>query len=202
MSTKPTNTPAQTALPEKLNLTDERKKEFFLSLANKSYTDAARQLGLQEFYTTDNSLRTIAYKLYKQIDPRTLGVSEDAISIVHASIADRQGRASKEVTDGATPELLDPEDSKMLVIGGKNKAAVLLHKKFDRLMKNKKFLDEVSLSQLATTFGILFDKSQILKGEATENIAVMAKVDPNMTPEQSLEALLRMREIQQEEKHG
>lgn len=193
---------SETELPLSLQITDEQKKTFYLSLARLNLVDAAKGIGLGERYTTDNSIRAISFRLLKSIDPRLLGLSEDTITIVKDALEGRRAKAHTEITDGAQPELLDPEDSKMLVIGGKNKAAMLLHKKFDRLMKNKKMLDEVSLSQLATTFGIMFDKSQILRGEATENIAVMANVKSNMTPEESLEVLLKMREIQQEEKHG
>src|SRR5690606_26258617 len=100
------------------------------------------------------------------------------------------------------PEVLDPADTKRLITGGKNKALMALHRKFDYMMQSKKALNDVSLSQLAQTFGILFDKDQILKGEATENIAVMAQVDKDMKPEDALAALGRFREAQEVEKFG
>lgn len=189
------------AIPAHLNLDDEMRKKFFLSLATMNYLEAARNIGLAAHYSSDNSLRSMGYRIYKGIRPLELGIAPDTIEVVHAAIDRRKVAPNQIMTDGAQPELLDPDDTKQLVIGGKNKAAILLHKKFDRMMKNNKMLDETSLSQLATTFGILFDKSQILKGEATENIAVMAKIGANMSPEESLAALLKMREVQQEQKH-
>lgn len=197
--TKGSNNPD---LPLSLTIDDTTKKDFYLSLATKNYVDAAKAIGLDKRYTTENSLRTIAFKLFKSIDPNTLGISNDAVQIVRAALDDRRAKAHTEITDGSQPELLNPDDAKQLVIGGRNKAAILLHKKMDAISKSKRQLEDVTLSQLATTFGIFFDKSQILRGEATENIAVMAKVNPNMTPEESLEALLKMREVDQEQKHG
>lgn len=188
-------------LPEHLQWSDEKKRDFYISLAQMNYIEAAKHAGLGAHYNSDNSLRAMGYKIFKSLRPLDLGIAKDTIEIVTQAIENRKVAPNKISTDGAQPELLDPEDTKQLVIGGKNKAAILLHKKFDRLMKNNKALDEVSLSQLATTFGILFDKSQIIRGESTENIAVMAKVSTNMTPEESLEALLKMREFQQEKKH-
>lgn len=152
-------------------------------------------------YNTQNSIRTNSYKLYKSLDPKELDLSDDVVQGVKQAIEKR--KISQKVTqhEGIGGEILDPEDSKALVIGGRNKALMLLHKKMDQISKNKKALEDLSLSQLATTVGILFDKAQIMKGEATENIAVMAKIDQNMTPEQSLDMLLKMREKLSEDKH-
>lgn len=176
------------------HLTKERKKVFFTSLLTHNFTEAGRAIGLGAVYNTDNSIRTNSYKLYKTLDPVELGISEDVIQAVKLAIENRKMTTMKVQTEGEGGDVLDPTDSKSIVIGGKNKAALLLHKKMDRMLKNKKLLDDVSLSQLATTFGILFDKSQIIKGEATENIAVMAKIDKNLSPEDALNALLKMRE--------
>ena len=53
---------------------------------------------------------------------------------------------------------------------------------------------------LATTVGILFDKGQIIQGEATENVAVLAKIKSDMSPEEMMDAVLKMREIHQVDK--
>lgn len=184
-----------------LRITPEQQREFYLSLARMTYLDAAKKLGISDRYTTDSSLKQIGYRLYKETNPEELGISSDAIAIVSTALAERKSKAQTEIMDGANPEVLDSSDSKQLVIGGKNKAALLLHKKMDMLMNSKKRLDAVPVSQLATMFGILFDKAQIIQGEATENIAVMAQVKKDMNPQEALDALLKIREFQQEQKH-
>jgi hypothetical protein len=185
---------------------NDDKVKFYKSLVTKNFTEAAVQAGLDKHYKTADSLRSVAYKIFKTIDPNALGISQDIQDLVKDAIARRKifkgTKESEGLSQGKQAEILDPSDTKGLVIGGANKAVMLLHEKMNRLGRNKKLLDSVSISQLATTFGILFDKQQILRGEATENIAVMAHVKNDMTAEESLDALLRMREIQQEEKHG
>jgi hypothetical protein len=76
---------------------------------------------------------------------------------------------------------------------GKRVAWLLLNKKLNLAAKNKKELDKipaVSLAQIAST---VFDKAQIVNGEATENIALRAKIDDNITPEVALEEILKRR---------
>ncbi|HRF71120.1 MAG TPA: hypothetical protein PKV66_06795, partial [Candidatus Pelethenecus sp.] len=81
-----------------------------------------------------------------------------------------------------------------LLLSGRKKAFQLLNLKMDRVMRNNKSIDEIGITALAQTFGILFDKTQIVSGEATENIAVLAKIDKNMSSEDALASILKMRE--------
>ena len=68
------------------------------------------------------------------------------------------------------------------------------------LNKSRKALNQQSLPALTTAFAILFDKSQIIKGEATEHVAVMGKIDSDIKPEQAIDMVLKMREIDQASK--
>ena len=185
-----------------IELTNAKKAEFYKSLVTKNYTEAAAAIGLDRVYKSNDSLRSASYKLFKSLKPLEIGISQEVVDMVRQSLDARKISPQRQITEGAgATDILDPEDSRGLVIGGRNKAMMLLHKKMDMLGKSKKALEAVSISQLATTAGILFDKAQIMLGQATENIAVMAKVDPNMTPEMALDALLKMSEIQSSEKH-
>jgi hypothetical protein len=184
------------------NLTPEQEKEFYKLLVTHNYAEAAAQIGMDAFYSGDG-LRRVGYQIYQRLDVSKLGIDQDLQDMVTQAIEARKifkGRkpenqeklpAEQEFTPA---ELLDPKDTKQLVLGGRNKAAILLHKKFDLLNKNKQALKDTSLSQLGTVFGILFDKSQIIQGEATEHVAVMSKNIKDMNPEESLDAILRMRE--------
>ncbi len=191
------------ALPADLNLTGEKKRDFYLSLASLNYIEAAKQIGLGARYRTDSSLRAIGYRLFNTINPDELGISKDAQTIVRNAITNRKVKSHELMNSNERSimaDVLDPDDTRKLIDGAKNKAVLALNKKFDYMLNSKKQLEDVSLSQLATAFGIVFDKSQILRGEATENVAIMAKIKTDMTPDEALKSLLNIREVQQEEK--
>lgn len=183
------------------DLTPDEHREFYKMLPTHSFVEAMYVLGMNKYYK-DETLRSIGYKLYKELDPVALGIGEDLIQVVKDAVNARKvGSGTRKITETVQKyeedpvELIDPNDTKAIVIGGRNKAAMLLHKKMDILNKNKKALDQENIGTLAKVFGILFDKSQIVLGQATENIAVMAKIDDNMSPEDSLQAILKMREV-------
>lgn len=180
-------------------LSTKQKKDFFKALVTKNFSEAGALVGLDKTYTNPSSLRATAYKLYKSIKPDELGIDKEVVGMVVESIeARKMTGGQREITERNVgifdTEALSPDDTKGLVLGGRNKMAMLINRKLDRLSKNKKALDQISLTQLATTFGIFFDKAQILSGQATENIAVLAQIKDNITAEESLEMLLTMRE--------
>ena len=189
--------------PAYRNLSPEKYKEFYKLLVTHNYAEAASQIGMDAYYQ-GASLRTAGYQIMKDITeqggPKSIGIDEELAEMVEQSIESRKvfkGRKPEAPTQELefTPtDMLDPTDSKQVVVGGRNKAAMLLHKKFDMINKNPKMLKETSLSQLGTVFGILFDKSQIIQGQATENIAVMSKISDDMSPEDTLNAILKDRE--------
>ncbi len=175
--------------------------KFMKNLITMNIAEAASSIGLDKHFSSNDSLRGAGYKLYQDCLNEEGLVSKEIIELIKASMERR--KVTKEISDkpDLTP-MIDPEDNKSVVIGGRNKAAMLLHKKMDRLARSNKLIDAVSITQLATTFAIMFDKSQILRGEATENIAVHAKIAEDMTPEETLNQLLKFREAQNEEKYG
>ena len=61
-------------------------------------------------------------------------------------------------------------------------------------MKDDDALMKMSMKDLATAFGILFDKAQLAQGLSTENIAIHTKIDVNLSSEEALDELTRLRE--------
>ena len=87
-----------------------------------------------------------------------------------------------------TEELIEmSKDTRNLALQTLSKALVNLH-------GDEEALKKANLATLATVYGILFDKSQLLNGLATENVAIHAKIDVNMSSDKALEELNRMRE--------
>lgn len=179
-------------------LSDKDKLKFYKSLVTKNYVEAASEIGLDKRYTNISSLRGAGFNLYRSIDPVALGIPQDVVDMVAAAIEERKMASRRQIAEPGEVELLDPNDTKKLVMGGRNKAAMLIHKKMDYLSKSKKSLQAENLGTLAKVFGIFFDKAQIIQGQATENIAHYAKIENNLSPEESLNILLKMREIEQE----
>lgn len=185
-------------------LTQEQEREFYKLLVSHNYAEAASQIGMNAYYQGE-ALRRVGHAIYQRIDPDKLSIDKELQEMVTTAIESRKiykgrkpgsGNEMTSVEQAFQPtELLDPSDTKNLVVGGRNKAFILLHKKMDHLNKNKKALEATSLSQLGTLAGILFDKSQVIQGQATENISVLSKnIRDGMTPEEMLELTLRRRE--------
>lgn len=80
----------------------------------------------------------------------------------------------------------------------RNLAVQILNQKLLLMQTDSEMLAKTSIKDLATVFGILVDKNQLLNGLSTSNISIHSKVDVNMTADKAMEALSRMREHYQE----
>lgn len=81
----------------------------------------------------------------------------------------------------------------------RNLAIQTLSKKLMEIYEDPVAMSKINLATLATTFGILFDKTQLMNGLSTENISIQAKIDVNMTSDKAIEELNRIREGFQDE---
>lgn len=181
------------------NLTDEKKGVMFRMLAEKSLYETGVEFGLDKHYKDAAGVKNRMQRIYNEVraNPDRYFVSQDLVDTIAGIMANRNvTKKSTQVTLREKREMAEADDHDVtkLVLSGRGKAFRLLHKKLDSVGRNKKSLETVSLPQLATVAAILFDKGQIVQGQATENIAVLAKIDNNMTPEEMLAATLRMRE--------
>lgn len=181
---------------------DDVKGEMFKSLATKSYAEVAVDFKIDIHYSDQAAYRNAVYRIANEVrkDPEKYGITEDVLKIVEEAMENR--KANPHATKPAEKQdyaLIDFTDARAVAIGSRNKVAELLHKKMDMINSNKKELEKISLVQLTTAYGTLFDKAQIMQGQATENISLKARITKDMTPEESLEQLLKMREVSQEE---
>lgn len=184
------------------SIPDETKGAMFKALASKSYAEVAVEFKIDIHYKNQDGYRNAMYRIAKEVkaDPERFGITKDIVEIVNTSMEDRKANPNA----GTIPEkqngaLIDFTDARAVAIGSRNRVAEILHKKMDMINSNKKELEKISLVQLTTAYGTLFDKAQIMQGQATENISLKAKITKDMTPEESLEQLLKMREVAQEE---
>jgi hypothetical protein len=185
-----------------IKLTPERKHAIFKSLANKTLLDVGMEFGFDKHFQDKMGIRQAVNRVYKEVlvEPDVYGISEDVVKFVQDAMAARKSITTKKQDESPLPTGIDKNDIKGMLTSGRDKAMVLMHKKLDRLGTSRKMLDKENIATLAKVVGILFDKSQIVQGEATEHIAVLSKVDDNLTPEQRMNMLVKLREKIVEEK--
>ncbi len=190
-------------------ITDNEVAGMFRLLKDKGYAEVGYEFGLDKKYKNSASMITAVQRATSRVrdNPEKYGISIDTVNDVLTALEHRKtaGLLNRPVEENLTlrekNELLDPKDIKGMVTLGRNKAAKLLNTKLDRISKSKKMLDELDLGKLATVVAIMVDKSQILSGQATENIAVLSKnIDSNLSTEEAIEIALRMREKNMAEK--
>lgn len=187
-----------------IKLTPQQKGRIFKDLLHKTLLEVGVQHNLHAYFNSDATVRGYVSRIFKEVaaNPSLYGVSEDLANAVKQGVENRKVAGASLTAKMEKGEVLDQNDVKSVVVGGRNKVAMMIHRKLDRINSSKKMLDQTNLATLGTLFGIFFDKAQIIQGQATEHIAVLAKGIPDgMTPEESLEALLKMREADQVEKH-
>jgi hypothetical protein len=188
-----------------MDLTDEKKGIMFRMLAKKPLYEAGLEFGLDKHYAKAEAVKAKMHRIYQEVqkDPDRYGISQEVVDTIVGIVSNRSitvtnpsksGFSSGAMTLREKNELAENIEISDVVLSARDKTFKLLHKKLDQVGKNKKSLEAVSFSQLTTAAAILFDKGQIIQGQATENVAIMAKIDSNMSPEDALSAVLRMRE--------
>lgn len=183
-----------------MTFTDLQKRQIFKALANKSIHAVGLEFGLDKHYDTKTKITNVIYTIYKEVkaSPEKFGLNTEVVQMVEKGIEERKAkRGSALLTQEST--VVDPLDEKGLVVGAKKKVWVLLNAKLDYLGKNRAAFRNESLMSLAKVAGIVFDKAQLVEGNATENIAIRAKVDPNMSSEEALSQLMKLREAHAKE---
>lgn len=177
-----------------MKLTVDQKAGLFRTCATKSFYDVGIEFGFDKHYKTNAGIKNAAYKVYKEVleAPEAFGVHPDTQTLVREAVANRSVAVSPKKT---VSEQKDGLTLTQYVEENRNIASRLIHKKLTQLDNSKSALRGESLVTLGKIFGILFDKGQILAGQATEHIAVMGNIDSNMSPDQALDMVLKMREV-------
>lgn len=190
-------------------LTDNRKSRIFIMCGDKNYTEVGYEFDLDKHYKTVSSMKDAVKKIFAAVknEPEKYGITLERASEIVQKVEVRK-TAGLVTSKGAsvaplreTNMLISPSDIKGLTIASRNKAMKIMHEKLGRIEKSKRAIDDIGLGELAKVAGILFDKGQIIQGQSTENIAVMSKnIDKDLSPEDALDMVLRMRETEMETK--
>lgn len=186
-----------------VKLTDNQKVGMFKALATKSTYDVGIQFGLDKHYSKPASIKTKVYSVYREVidNHEKFGLTPDTVDLVKDAVSNRDVAVSNKPKQAEVADI-NQSDVKSLTLGSRDKALKLIHRKLEQLESSPRKMDNESLVTLGKIFGILFDKAQIIQGQATEHVAVMGKIDKDMDPEAALQAVLQTREVIQSEKHG
>lgn len=184
-------------------LTDKKIGQMVSALETKTLYEAGLDFELDKHYKDSRSVKSKVYQYYLKVrqDPTKFGVDPKTVEAITTRLQSRTLPAVREAK--SLREKLDDENNKPfpeLVLSGRVKAMKLVHAKLDRIGRSKKQIDETNLGTLIIAAGTLFDKGQIISGEATENVAVLARIKSDMSPEEAIDAVLRMREAHQIDK--
>lgn len=184
-----------------MNFGKEKEIEIFKALAVKSQYKVGLEFGFDKVYKNPRAVRNAVTQIYNRVKNNLdeYGLTQEVVDMVAQGMKTRALNATAGQTTLA--ETQDEIDIKDRIINIRDKTFKLIDKKLDRMSNSNKKLDAISFKDLGIIAGISFDKSQILKGEATEHIAVLGKIDTNISPEEALEAALKMREKTVEIKH-
>ncbi len=174
----------------------------YRAMRDKTLKEVANEFGLLEHYqgSLPKAVSFLHSQVYRKVSlaPEKYGVSEEFRKEVHDAISNRA--VVKRNEDGLyfNNPTTKNDESTNLITSLKDKVIKLAHAKVDRIMSSKKNIDEANMSTIFTSLGIIFDKSQIATGQATENIAMIAKVNDKLTAEEAMKIVLQNREQNQE----
>lgn len=178
-----------------MDLTKDQQIDIFKRLAYKSALEVGLEFNFNEHYKTNLAIRNAVNSIYRKIkeDAEKFPVAPEVRSLVADAMAHRQVAGVRKELSAAESKI-EGGDIKSLVVGVRDKALRLLDTKLTRASKTKKGLDAIPLQALTVVAGTMFDKAQILMGQATEHIAVMGKIDGNISPIDALKLVMEMRD--------
>ncbi len=173
----------------------------FLNLESMSSLQVGYMFGLDRYYTSEGSIRTSVGRAVNLVlqNPEKYDITLDKAGYIQGIIH------SRSIVKKSPETLREEQEIKAIDIGSavvdaRDRAAKLVRKKLEYYETNRKAFKELSLKELIGAFHILFDKGQIIQGAATEHVAIMSNIPEKMDPAEAMAAIMKMREMFQEQK--
>lgn len=172
-------------------------KEIFISLLKYNPLQVAYLFGLERHYSSDASMRSAIYKSYIWVldDPEKYDISMEMAAAVEKCVKARTIGPSKiKALKKREKDEMDKVTTSELITKGTDRSLVLLHRKFDELERHGG-LKNVKITDLVKVVTAMFDKAQITRGEATQNIAILSRhITKDLDVELALEQIITSRE--------
>lgn len=181
-------------------LTKEKEAMIFKALAHKSYKEVGKDFGFHYVFPNDDTKITSAvFGIARRIKkaPDLWGLSQDAVDVVQEQI-DR--RSVKKNPALKTDIALQEESFRDKLDTMRDTVAEIITKKLEKY-NTSKGIDNVQLRDLKDLLSMAIDKSRLLRGESTETIVKMSKIDTDsLTPEDALRVVMKARDLMVENK--
>lgn len=181
--------------PIVVKLTKEKETEIFKALAHKSYAEVGKDFGLHLIYPNDkNKVTSVIYGIARKVrrSPDLWGISEDAMEVIQEAINKRSVKINPALKSDIA---LQEESFRDKLDTMRDTVASLISRKL-KLYDTSKGIKEVQLRDLKDLLSMAIDKSRLLRGESTENIIKMSKIDvDNLSPEEAMRVVLKAREL-------
>ncbi len=175
-------------------VTKEQEVAMFKSLTHKSYQEAGKDLGFHYYFKSPVKIRGEVLKIVRRIKraPELYGISKEVVEVVEEAAQSR----SISLTPHTKSKLAIEEDSfRDRLDNMRNTTAEMIQKKLNKANKSSRSLEGISIRDLKDLLSMAIDKSRLLKGESTETIAKLSKIDTdNMSPDEALKVVMKARE--------
>ena len=177
-----------------INLSTEKKVGLFLLLASTPLYDVGLKYGFDKYYKDTKAIKGAVYRHYAEVknNPEKFGISKDTYDLVLDAMAARAITPHKPRQKAIGKKELAQADIKKLVLNNRDTLARLMARKLDMISNAE--LKKMSLKDFGTLFGILFDKGQIIQGQATEHVAHLSKIEDGLSSKELLDAVINQRE--------
>ena len=175
--------------------TKEKEAEMFKALAHKSYKEVGKDFGLHLIYPDDDTrITSVVFGIARKIRraPEVWGLSTDAMQVIQEQIDRRSVKKNPKIkSDIAIME----ESFRDKLDTMRDTVAEIITKKLSKY-NTVKGIENVHIRDLKDLLGMAIDKGRLLRGESTENLIKMSKLDTDsMSPEEAMKVILKAREV-------
>lgn len=185
----------EVAAPVKVELTKEQEALLFKSLAHKTYKEVGYEYGVQFMYpNNDIAVTAFVHRLADKIRkaPELWGISEDAMEVIEEAIASRSISRNPNLKSDLA---LQEESFRDKLDTMRDTVAEIITRKLKKY-NTVKGAENVQLRDLKDLLAMAIDKGRLLRGESTENLVKLSKLDTdNMSPEDAMKVILKAREV-------
>lgn len=180
-------------------LTKAQEAEIFKAIAHNGYKKVGYEFGFQHFYDNDKLIIQAVFAIVRKIRkaPELWNLSEDVVEVVETSIASRSVTTNPKLKSDVN--ILE-ESFRDRLDTMRDAVAEIIMKKIAKYQK-KGGEDDISIRDLKDLLAMAIDKGRLLRGEGTENITKLAKIDvDNLSADDALKVIMKAREALVESK--
>jgi hypothetical protein len=182
----------------KMQIDRETEAEIFKKLAHSTLQKVALEYGFDKYYDTPATQKAAVSNIAQKIKkaPSLYGLTQEVVDLVSETMQ------SRSIMNTSKAELIAQAESfKDKLDNMRDTVAEILQKKLDKDKKKGNY-DSVSYRDLKDLLATIIDKSRLLRGESTEHVLHLSKVDTDkLTPQQSLAIIMKAREAMLEAKN-